>query len=64
MTYLVLYKMKNDRESDWFMCTDNRHGFKDEKQAIMIRDIYADNNPNNVYTIVSILNQENLEVIK
>tara|TARA_R110000796_G_scaffold20771_2_gene61584 strand:- start:534 stop:704 length:171 start_codon:yes stop_codon:yes gene_type:complete len=56
--------MKSDVENDWFMCTDNRTGFKDEKQAITIRDIYADNNPNNVYTIVTILNKENLEVVK
>jgi len=64
MTYLILYRMKSDVENDWFMCTDNRTGFKDEKQAITIRDIYADNNPNNVYTIVTILNKENLEVVK
>ena len=64
MTYLILYRMKSDEENSWFMCTDNRAGFKDEKQAITIRDIYADNNPNNVYTIVSILNQENLEEVK
>ncbi len=63
MEYIILYKYNTTKNSDWFILSGCQ-GIKKEKTAISLRDCFADMNPDKTYTIVSLLNEDNLEVVK
>lgn len=61
MKFIIIQKY-SESSTDWYM-TQNTE-LPTEKQADQLKDALQEINPSRVYRVISLLEQENLEVVK
>ena len=61
MKFIIIQKY-SESSTDWFMTQSTE--LPTEKQADQLKDALQEINPSRVYRVISLLEQENLEVVK